>query len=92
MPDQGLALTRYFAALPDPRVNRTKKHLLSDIPASPGVPSSSARRRSPMGATRSRPSGKGAKQVLRRVFAASPREEVLDPGPTIVRYVAPTHV
>ncbi len=32
MPDQGLALTRYFAALPDPRVNRTKKHLLSDIP------------------------------------------------------------
>lgn len=31
MPDQGLALTRYFAALPDPRVNRTKKHLLSDI-------------------------------------------------------------
>lgn len=53
MPDQGLALTRYFAALPDPRVNRTKKHLLSDIPASPGVPSSA-------GPTASRRSGGSA--------------------------------
>jgi predicted transposase YbfD/YdcC len=31
MPDQELAFTRYFAELPDPRVNRTKKHTLSDI-------------------------------------------------------------
>lgn len=31
MPDQELGFTRYFAELPDPRVNRTKKHALSDI-------------------------------------------------------------
>jgi predicted transposase YbfD/YdcC len=31
MPDETLAFTRYFAALPDPRVNRTKKHTLHDI-------------------------------------------------------------
>ncbi|AMV25856.1 Transposase DDE domain protein [Gemmata sp. SH-PL17] len=31
MPDQELGFIRYFAALPDPRVNRTKKHALSDI-------------------------------------------------------------
>ena len=31
MPDRELALTRYFADLPDPRVNRTKKHALTDI-------------------------------------------------------------
>ena len=31
MPDGPLAFTRYFAALPDPRVNRTKKHTLHDI-------------------------------------------------------------
>jgi predicted transposase YbfD/YdcC len=31
MPDADLAFTRYFAALPDPRVNRTKKHTLHDI-------------------------------------------------------------
>jgi predicted transposase YbfD/YdcC len=31
MPDQELEFIRYFAALPDPRVNRTKKHALSDI-------------------------------------------------------------
>jgi predicted transposase YbfD/YdcC len=31
MPDQELTFTRYFAELPDPRVNRTKKHALSDI-------------------------------------------------------------
>jgi len=31
MPDHELAFTRYFADVPDPRVNRTKKHALSDI-------------------------------------------------------------
>jgi predicted transposase YbfD/YdcC len=31
MPDHELAFTRYFADLPDPRANRTKKHALSDI-------------------------------------------------------------
>ncbi len=31
MPDQGLAFTRYFAELPDPRADRTKKHSLADI-------------------------------------------------------------
>jgi predicted transposase YbfD/YdcC len=31
MPDQDVAFTRYFADLPDPRVNRTKKHTLGDI-------------------------------------------------------------
>ncbi len=31
MPDQEPSFVRYFAALPDPRVNRTKKHALSDI-------------------------------------------------------------
>lgn len=31
MPDANLAFTRYFAELPDPRVNRTKKHTLHDI-------------------------------------------------------------
>jgi predicted transposase YbfD/YdcC len=31
MPDQELAFARYFADLPDPRVNRTKKHELGDI-------------------------------------------------------------
>jgi len=31
MPDQELGFIRYFAALPDPRVNRAKKHALSDI-------------------------------------------------------------
>ena len=31
MPDRELAFTRYFADLPDPRVNRTKKHALGDI-------------------------------------------------------------
>jgi predicted transposase YbfD/YdcC len=31
MPDRELAFTRYFAELPDPRVNRTKKHSLNDI-------------------------------------------------------------
>jgi predicted transposase YbfD/YdcC len=31
MPDRELAFTRYFAELPDPRVNRTKKHRLDDI-------------------------------------------------------------
>lgn len=31
MPDENLAFMRYFAALPDPRVTRTKKHALHDI-------------------------------------------------------------
>ena len=31
MPDPELGFLRYFAALPDPRVNRTKKHALADI-------------------------------------------------------------
>lgn len=31
MPDQEPGFLRYFADLPDPRVNRTKKHALSDI-------------------------------------------------------------
>src|SRR5258708_30641529 len=31
MPEENLAFTRYFAALTDPRVNRTKKHTLHDI-------------------------------------------------------------
>ena len=31
MPDQELGFLRYFAELPDPRVDRTKKHTLSDI-------------------------------------------------------------
>lgn len=31
MPDQEPGFVRYFAALPDPRVNRTKKHAPSDI-------------------------------------------------------------
>lgn len=31
MPDQEPGFVRYFAALPDPRVNRTKKHALGDI-------------------------------------------------------------
>jgi predicted transposase YbfD/YdcC len=31
MPDQELGFVRYFAELPDPRVNRTKKHTLGDI-------------------------------------------------------------
>ena len=31
MPDSELGFLRYFAALPDPRVNRTKKRSLSDI-------------------------------------------------------------
>lgn len=31
MPEQEPGFIRYFAALPDPRVNRTKKHALSDI-------------------------------------------------------------
>jgi predicted transposase YbfD/YdcC len=31
MPDENLAFTQYFAELPDPRVNRTKKHTLHDI-------------------------------------------------------------
>src|SRR5437763_16762528 len=31
MPDQELAFARYFVDLPDPRVNRTKKHALADI-------------------------------------------------------------
>jgi predicted transposase YbfD/YdcC len=31
MPDQEPGFVRYFAALPDPRVNRTKKHALADI-------------------------------------------------------------
>jgi hypothetical protein len=31
MPTQDVALTRYFADLPDPRIDRTKKHLLLDI-------------------------------------------------------------
>src|SRR5262245_15692336 len=30
MPDPELGFIRYFAALPDPRVNRTKKHALAD--------------------------------------------------------------
>ena len=31
MPQEGLSITRYFADLPDPRVDRTKKHRLADI-------------------------------------------------------------
>jgi len=31
MPESELNFTRYFAGLPDPRVNRTKKHRLDDI-------------------------------------------------------------
>lgn len=31
MPQQDLSLARYFADLPDPRVDRTKKHALGDI-------------------------------------------------------------
>lgn len=31
MPSTDVALARYFAALPDPRIDRTKKHLLVDI-------------------------------------------------------------
>src|SRR5947208_26848 len=31
MPENSLNFTRYFADLPDPRVNRTKKHRLDDI-------------------------------------------------------------
>jgi predicted transposase YbfD/YdcC len=31
MPTTDVALARYFAALPDPRIDRTKKHLLVDI-------------------------------------------------------------
>lgn len=31
MPQNDLAIARYFADLPDPRVDRTKKHLLGDI-------------------------------------------------------------
>ena len=30
-PESGLSLTRHFALLPDPRIDRTKKHLLGDI-------------------------------------------------------------
>jgi hypothetical protein len=31
MPTQDVSIARYFADLPDPRVDRTKKHLLGDI-------------------------------------------------------------
>jgi predicted transposase YbfD/YdcC len=31
MPDQDVSIARHFAALPDPRVDRTKKHALADI-------------------------------------------------------------
>jgi predicted transposase YbfD/YdcC len=31
MPKSEVSFTRYFAALPDPRINRTKKHRLDDI-------------------------------------------------------------
>jgi hypothetical protein len=31
MPESELAFTRYFAGVPDPRANRTKKHALADI-------------------------------------------------------------
>ena len=31
MPTQDVSIARYFADLPDPRVARTKKHLLGDI-------------------------------------------------------------
>ncbi|QEL19180.1 ISAs1 family transposase [Limnoglobus roseus] len=31
MPRQDVSIARYFADLPDPRVDRTKKHLLGDI-------------------------------------------------------------
>jgi hypothetical protein len=31
MPTPDVALTRYLADLPDPRIGRTKKHLLLDI-------------------------------------------------------------
>ncbi len=31
MPKREISFTRYFAELPDPRVNRTKKHRLDDI-------------------------------------------------------------
>ena len=31
MPTQDVALTRYFADLPDPRIDRTKKHAPADI-------------------------------------------------------------
>ena len=42
MPQNAPSLARYFAELPDPRVDRTKKHTLGDIlvialsPPSPG--------------------------------------------------------
>src|SRR5215207_7391211 len=31
MPSQDVSIARYFADLPDPRVDRTKKHSLGDI-------------------------------------------------------------
>ena len=31
MPKQDVSIARYFADLPDPRVDRTKKHALGDI-------------------------------------------------------------
>jgi predicted transposase YbfD/YdcC len=31
MPNTDVSIARYFAALPDPRIDRTKKHLLGDI-------------------------------------------------------------
>ena len=31
MPQQDVSIARYFADLPDPRIDRTKKHLLGDI-------------------------------------------------------------
>ena len=31
MPQPDVSFTRYFAALPDPRIDRTKKHQLIDI-------------------------------------------------------------
>ena len=31
MPEPGVSFARYFAELPDPRVDRTKKHRLDDI-------------------------------------------------------------
>jgi len=31
MPTQDVSIARYFADLPDPRIDRTKKHSLGDI-------------------------------------------------------------
>lgn len=31
MPNQDVSIARYFAGLPDPRIDRTKKHQLGDI-------------------------------------------------------------